>query len=136
MCVSHPDRLPLGIAHDVGAARLSILLGYRLPSFLRAILLAAILLVVGVQIGLAASATWLLNPTDNSWGNRCNWTGDVMACGHFSSVAVPNGPGDTATFGASAITNINGGAELNSAVFAQAGYTMNGTFYFVGAGIV
>jgi hypothetical protein len=72
---------------------------------------AAALLLLGAQVSLAASATWLLSPQDSAWENANNWTPG----------GPPNGPSDIATFAQSSQTNVNisTSEEVNSIVFAS-----------------
>ena len=60
----------------------------------------------------AGSAQWNLNPTSGDWNTAANWT----------SVTVPNGPADTATFGLSNTTDvsISASTEVNEIVFTAA----------------
>src|SRR5690349_7673291 len=53
----------------------------------------------------AGSATWSANPVSGDWNTAANWT----------PATVPNGPGDTATFLTSNLTDllIDGEIELN-----------------------
>jgi hypothetical protein len=74
-----------------------------IPSHLRLrarfFLLAAVLLLFLLSAGgraFAGSATWALNPQFGDWYIADNWTPPT----------VPNGPGDTATFDVSNITDI------------------------------
>src|SRR2546430_4627406 len=71
--------------------------------------IAAAVLVLTAQIGLAGSATWLSSPQDSAWENANNWT----------TGGPPNGPSDVATFAASFQTsvNISTSEEVNSIVF-------------------
>jgi fibronectin-binding autotransporter adhesin len=57
----------------------------------------------------AGSATWNLNPTSGDWSTATNWT----------PATVPNGPNDTATFGASSISNLllSSTAEVDEIVY-------------------
>ena len=57
----------------------------------------------------AGSATWKLTPASGDWNTGANWM----------PAAVPNGPGDTATFAASNVTaiSLSAGVEVNSVVF-------------------
>jgi hypothetical protein len=79
-----------------------------LPLFLLAIVY---LLMVGAQVSLAGSATWLLSPQDSAWENANNWTPG----------GPPNGPSDIATFAQTSKTNVNisTSEEVNSIVFAS-----------------
>ena len=73
--------------------------------------IAAAVLVLTAQIGLAGSATWLSSPQDSAWENANNWTPG----------GPPNGPSDIATFGQSSQTgvNISTSEEVNSIVFTS-----------------
>jgi len=57
---------------------------------------AALALVACTCTAEADSATWNLTPTSNDWHMATNWT----------PATVPNGDGDTATFGVSNTTAI------------------------------
>jgi hypothetical protein len=85
-----------------------------LPLFLLAIVF---LLMVGAQVSLAGSATWLLSPQDSAWENANNWTPG----------GPPNGPSDIATFAQSSQTgvNISTSEEVNSIVFASDSASFN-----------
>ena len=71
--------------------------------------IAAVVLLLIVQISLAGSATWLSSPLDSAWENPNNWTPG----------GPPNGPSDIATFAQSSQTgvNISTSEEVNSIVF-------------------
>ena len=56
----------------------------------------AIGLFLGLGRALADSATWGANPNSGDWNAPLNWTPG----------GPPNGPGDMATFQASAINNL------------------------------
>jgi autotransporter-associated beta strand protein len=86
-------------------------------------------------VAYADSAQWNLNPTSGDWNTAANWT----------PMTVPNGPGDTATFDFSDMTNVSTSAntEVNSIIFTPVGtnpYTIttghDATFTISGAGIV
>ena len=77
----------------------------------------------------AGSATWNLNPTNNSWGAASNWT----------PATVPNGSSDVATFDVSNTTAIdlglavkldrmvfNPGASSFTFTVSEANLTING----------
>ena len=72
---------------------------------------AAAVLVLTAQVGLAGSATWLSSPQDSAWENANNWT----------MGGPPNGPSDIATFAQSSQTgvNISTSQEVNSIVFTS-----------------
>jgi autotransporter-associated beta strand protein len=84
----------------------------------------------------AASATWSANPISGDWNTAENWIPNT----------VPNGPGDTATFDVSTITNVSTSTqtEVDSIVFnpGASAYTITlkpvtQQFLFItGAGIV
>jgi autotransporter-associated beta strand protein len=57
---------------------------------------AALLLLAAQRPSFAGSATWSSNPTSGEWNTAANWVPQT----------VPNGTSDTATFGASTITDI------------------------------
>jgi hypothetical protein len=79
-----------------------------LPLFLVGIVY---LLMVGAQVSLGASATWLLSPQDSAWENANNWTPG----------GPPNGPSDIATFAPSSQrdVNVSTSEEVNSIVFTS-----------------
>ncbi len=81
--------------------------------------IAAAVLVLTAQIGLAGSATWLSSPQDSAWENANNWTPG----------GPPNGPSDIATFAQSSQTSVNVSTleEVNSIVFTSASnsFTLN-----------
>src|SRR5207247_2927836 len=81
--------------------------------------IAAAVLVLTAQIGLAGSATWLSSPQDSAWENANNWTPG----------GPPNGPSDIATFAQSSQTdvNISTSEEVNSIVFTSGSnsFTLN-----------
>jgi len=89
-----------------------------IPSHLRLrapayVLAAAILmlLLAARSTAFAGSATWNLNPTNNTWYSASNWT----------PATVPNTISDTATFGVSNVTTIYdapGGLLTNLGTFA------------------
>jgi autotransporter-associated beta strand protein len=85
----------------------------------------------------AGSATWNASPASGDWNTPANWT----------PAAVPNGPGDIASFGISSINalSLRTNIELDSMVFDSVGgtstsYTIStgpaATLTFSGAGIV
>jgi autotransporter-associated beta strand protein len=80
----------------------------------RVFLLAAVLLpllLLTASSSFAGSATWNLNPTNNTWYSASNWT----------PATVPNTISDTATFGVSNVTAIYyapGGLLTNLGTFA------------------
>jgi autotransporter-associated beta strand protein len=88
----------------------------------------------------AGSATWNANPVDNQWNNPANWTPNT----------VPNGPGDVATFGASAITSISltspvelhslvlnsGASAFTFSMFGGSTLTLSGTGIVNNSGII
>ena len=77
----------------------------KLPSFFAVILVPALLMVMlSAEISQAASTTWLSSPIDDTWSDPRNWT--------------QNGPGDTATFATSTITDI----DINLPVAVHFGY--------------
>ena len=78
---------------------------------------AAVLLVLGAQITLAGSATWLPLPQDSAWENPNNWTAG----------GPPNGPSDVATFSHSSQRNVNisTSVEVNSIVFTSGAGSFN-----------
>jgi len=97
--------------------------------------IAAAVLVLTAQIGLAGSATWLSSPQDSAWENANNWTPD----------GPPNGPSDTATFAQSsqADVNISTSEEVNGIVFtsdsASFGFSILGSgvqLIISGAGVI
>jgi len=59
----------------------------------------------------AGSATWSTSPTSGDWNTTANWMPNT----------VPNGSGDTATFGSSNVTDVSfsSSVEVNSIVFAS-----------------
>jgi autotransporter-associated beta strand protein len=65
----------------------------------------------------AGSATWNLNPASNDWNTATNWT----------PTTVPNGAADTATFGASNITNVTNVTPRNQST------TLDGIVFSPGA---
>src|SRR6476619_8472513 len=73
--------------------------------------IAAAVLLLTVQLGMAGSATWLSSPQDSAWENPNNWTAG----------GPPNGPSDVATFAQSSHTpvNISTSEEVNSIVFTS-----------------
>jgi autotransporter-associated beta strand protein len=62
----------------------------------RELLILLLIFLLGVEILHADSATWNVNPGDWNWTTATNWT----------PATVPNGPGDTATFGLSNVTGV------------------------------
>lgn len=86
-----------------------------------------------LQAAHAGSATWSAAPSSSDWNTASNWT----------PATVPNGPSDTATFGASSIVNLSTSAntEVNSIVFGPgaSGYSISADpafpFTISGAGI-
>src|SRR4029079_2619618 len=71
----------------------------------------AALVVLGAQLSMAGSATWLSSPQDSAWENPNNWTAG----------GPPNGPSDVATFSHSSqtVVNISTSVEVNSIVFTS-----------------
>src|SRR5262249_50236031 len=80
-----------------------------LPLFLRALLCSGALLLTAITTLHAGSASWILNPGSNDWNTAANWT----------PATVPNGPSDTATFGASNTTDVScsAGTEISALNF-------------------
>jgi hypothetical protein len=76
---------------------------------LRIFLILTLLFGLSEHATLADSATWNLGPTSGDWNTAGNWT----------PATVPNGPTDTAIFGASNITNLSLSAsvEVNGIAF-------------------
>jgi len=74
--------------------------------------LLALLIVCSFLLRPAAAltGTWNANPADGDWNLPANW----------SSMSVPNGPTDAATFGLSSITNVSLSAntEVDSIIFS------------------
>jgi hypothetical protein len=72
---------------------------------------AAALMLLGAQVSLGGSATWLASPQDSAWENPNNWTPG----------GPPNGPSDTATFIQSSQreVNISTPVEVNSIIFTS-----------------
>src|SRR4051794_15228430 len=70
-----------------------------------------LILLLSVKILYGESATWNLNPGSGDWNTATNWT----------PATVPNGLGDTATFGSSNITSVvdSGPTQQNGIVFDQ-----------------
>ena len=66
-------------------------------------------LLVSFQSSRAGSATWKFTPPSGEWNSNANWTPHT----------VPNGPGETATFGVSNTTQVSPslGAAVDSIVF-------------------
>ncbi len=60
------------------------------------------LLIIGLHTAQAGSATWDLNPTSGDWNTATNWT----------PATVPNGLGDSATFGVSNTTAVSLSASV------------------------
>ena len=73
--------------------------------------IAAAVLILTAQLGMAGSATWLSSPQDSAWENPNNWTAG----------GPPNGPSDVATFAQSSqrSVNISSSVEVNSIVFTS-----------------
>src|SRR6478735_679686 len=73
--------------------------------------IAAAVLMLTAQLGMAGSATWLSSPQDSAWENLNNWTPG----------GPPNGPSDVATFAQSSQTHVNVSIseEVNSIVFTS-----------------
>ena len=71
--------------------------------------IAAAVLMLTAQLGMAGSATWLSSPQDSAWENPNNWTAG----------GPPNGPSDVATFSQSSQTDvfISSSVQVNSIVF-------------------
>jgi autotransporter-associated beta strand protein len=61
------------------------------------IIAIALLTLAAQRPSLAGSATWKLDPATNEWTTASNWT----------PATVPNGPSDTATFGASNVSQVS-----------------------------
>ena len=80
---------------------------------LPSVLLFTLISFLFAQTASAGSATWNLNPVSGDWNTAANWT----------PATVPNGPSDTATFGASNMT----------AVSVSANTTLNGIVFNAGA---
>jgi autotransporter-associated beta strand protein len=70
----------------------------------------SLLFIVPSVTTYAISAQWELNPSSGDWNTAANWT----------PISVPNGPGDTATFGLSNTTtvSISADTEVNGITFA------------------
>src|SRR5262249_43276284 len=71
----------------------------------------ALISLLSTNVSFAGSATWRPHPTSDDWNNAANWRPKT----------IPNGPNDTATFGASDITDVSLTAaetELDGIVFA------------------
>ena len=64
-------------------------------------LLPALVLLFGIHVGQAGSATWKSDPPSNDWSSAANW----------SPMTVPNGPSDVARFATSSVTGISLGAD-------------------------
>ena len=81
--------------------------------------LAAAIFVLGAQLSLAGSATWLSSPQDAAWENTNNWTPG----------GPPNGPSDIATFAQSSQRDVDVSTleQVNSIVFApnSASFTLH-----------
>jgi autotransporter-associated beta strand protein len=77
------------------------------PSILAAI--RCCLLFIVPSVTYAISAQWDLDPISGDWNTAANWT----------PISVPNGPGDTATFGLSNTTDvsISANTEVNGITF-------------------
>src|ERR1043166_1720688 len=62
-----------------------------------------------IQLGFAGSATWQVDPISGDWNTAANWMPNT----------VPNGPSDTATFGASNMTemSLSSSVEVNGIAF-------------------
>ena len=96
--------------------------------------LSVLLMLLGVSVTHAGSATWNLNPLSNEWNTATNWT----------PATVPDGPSDVATFAVSNETHLflRESVELDQIVFepGASSYTMTCNprvdFDFTGAGIV
>jgi hypothetical protein len=75
-------------------------------------LVGCAVLMLLANVAQAGSATWDLNPSSGDWNTAVNWTPDT----------VPNGPSDTATFGASNTTDVSISAdtEVNGITFTAA----------------
>ena len=73
-------------------------------------LLPVLLWLLTANSNYAGSATWLASPATDDWNTAANWT----------PATVPNGSGDTATFGISGKTGISLSAniEVDGLVFA------------------
>ena len=84
-----------------------------------------------VQVAVAGSATWNLNPTSGDWNTAANWTPNT----------VPDNPSDTATFDVSDITDISVTPVIDVAeiIFdpGASGFTISspGTLNLHGAGV-
>jgi len=96
--------------------------------------LSALLMLLGVNLAHADSATWNLNPISGDWNTAENWTPNT----------VPNSETDVATFGTSAVTEVsltNTMIDLGSMVFNPGanGFTITGAdagLDFFGDGII
>jgi len=94
----------------------------------------ASLLLLGLQVSQAGSATWRTTPQSSSWNDLSNWMPHT----------IPDGSGDVATFQPSSVTSISlaAGITLDSAVFPDGleAFTFNLTpglgINFDGAGVV
>ncbi len=99
---------------------------------------AALLLFLTISLASAGSATWGNNPSSGDWNAAANWTPQT----------VPDGPGDVATFGQSAVTNVSINAtivEVSNIVFTHladpfiislASNNNNGLLDVTGSGII
>lgn len=69
----------------------------------------AFILMLGIQISVAGSATWKTSPTSGDWNTATNWTPQT----------IPNGPSDTARFATSNTTSVSLSAntEVNGIIF-------------------
>jgi len=73
--------------------------------------IAAAVLILTAQLGMAGNATWLSSPQDSAWENPNNWTAG----------GPPNGPSDVATFSHSSQRDvtISSSVQVNSIVFTS-----------------
>jgi len=85
-----------------------------MKALVAALSLTVSLVLVSIQSSRAGSATWKLDPPDSYWNFATNWT----------PATVPNGTGDTATFGVSNTTDVlleaSNPFEVNGIVFDAA----------------
>jgi autotransporter-associated beta strand protein len=105
------------------------------PLFIRPrfLIAAALLFLAAQQLSLAGSATWSSNPISGDWNTGANWVPRT----------VPNSTTDTATFGASDVTEVTNSdviINLDSLVFSPGAsqYTITAmdNIAFYGTGIV
>jgi autotransporter-associated beta strand protein len=91
------------------------------------LLTAGLGFILGFSSAVAGSATWLANPGSGDWNTAANWTPG----------GPPNGPGDTATFESSTVSNLwlSATTRVNGITFngnPGISYTISGSTLIIG----